>query len=94
MNILRAGTLGVLLAISCAASADAPRPTDAQVKQAMIEESISRTPGNCPCPYHAASNGSRCGGRSSYSRPGGNAPLCFPSDITDEMVNSYRSRMR
>lgn len=33
--------------------------------------------GSCDCPYDYARNGSRCGGRSAYSRPGGREPMCF-----------------
>ncbi|MCJ8323301.1 MAG: SH3 domain-containing protein [Rhizobiales bacterium] len=33
--------------------------------------------GTCDCPYDRASNGSRCGGRSAYSRPGGRSPICY-----------------
>lgn len=71
-------------------SAGAKSMTDADVRQTMIQESISAYPGNCPCPYNHASNGSRCGKRSAWSRPGGYAPLCFPEDITNEMVKTYR----
>lgn len=38
--------------------------TDEQVRQAIIRQSIASYPGNCPCPYNTASNGSRCGKRS------------------------------
>lgn len=43
---------------------------DEQVKKAIIQASISNYPGNCPCPYNSARNGSRCGGRSAWSRAG------------------------
>ena len=66
--------------------------TDQQVRERMIAASIQSYSGNCPCPYNRASNGSRCGGRSAYSRPGGASPLCFPQDISDSMVESYRQR--
>jgi hypothetical protein len=66
------------------------RPTDAQVKQILIDESIAAYDGNCPCPYSRARNGSLCGRRSAYSRPGGAAPLCYPKDVTDDMVREYR----
>ena len=36
--------------------------------------------GSCDCPYDRASNGSRCGGRSAYSRPGGRSPICYVSE--------------
>jgi hypothetical protein len=44
----------------------------------------------CACPDDRARNGSACGGRSAYSRPGGAAPLCYPSDVTAAMIDSYR----
>jgi hypothetical protein len=37
-------------------------------------------------------NGRACGGRSRYSRPGGPAPLCYPSDVTAAMIDTYRQR--
>jgi hypothetical protein len=46
----------------------------------------------CACPDDTARNGSSCGGRSAYSRPGGAAPLCYPSDVTAAMIESYRQR--
>jgi len=47
----------------------------------------------CACPNDRMRNGRSCGSRSAYSRPGGASPLCFPSDVTAEMINSYRSRV-
>jgi len=46
------------------------------IKQKIIQQSIESYPGNCPCPYNTARNGSRCGKRSAYNRAGGYAPLC------------------
>jgi hypothetical protein len=66
--------------------------TDSQVRQIMIKQSIGSYPGNCPCPYNLASNGSQCGKRSAWSKPGGYAPLCYPGDITDDMVRAYRAQ--
>lgn len=66
--------------------------TVASVKRQMIQQSIERYPGSCPCPYSRARNGSRCGGRSAWSRPGGYAPLCYGEDITDRMVRSWMQR--
>jgi len=73
-----------------ATSAIAKPMTDAQVRQAIIRESIASYPGNCPCPYNSARNGSACGGRSAYSRAGGNAPMCYPRDVSQEQVEAYR----
>ena len=66
--------------------------SDSQVKAMMIQDSIASYSGRCPCPYNLASNGSQCGRRSAYSKPGGYAPLCYDTDITAEMVNQYKSR--
>ena len=59
-----------------------------QIIQQIISESIASYPGKCACPYQKTSNGSRCGKRSAYSKPGGYEPICFPSDVSEEMINS------
>jgi hypothetical protein len=46
----------------------------------------------CACPDDRMRNGRACGGRSAYSRPGGAAPLCYPSDVTAAMIESYHQR--
>jgi len=66
--------------------------TDAEVRDLIITQSIQSYPGNCPCPYNTMKNGRSCGGRSAYSRPGGRSPLCFPQDVTDQMVKAYRAQ--
>lgn len=86
----------VVLALLCAFSAsgkEAQLPDSAIIK-ILIDDSISSYPGNCPCPYNSAKNGSRCGKRSAYSRPNGYAPLCFKEDVSKEMVEQYRSRIK
>ena len=70
------------------------RVSDAQIRKILIDESIAAYDGNCPCPYSRARNGSRCGKRSAYDREGGSAPLCFPADVTAEMVQAYREEHR
>lgn len=64
--------------------------SDDQIKKAIIKDSIDQYPGNCPCPYNIARNGSSCGRRSAYSRGGGYAPICYPSDVTKEMIKEWR----
>jgi hypothetical protein len=44
----------------------------------------------CACPDDSARNGSACGGRSAYSRPGSAAPLCYPSDVPAAMIETYK----
>ena len=78
------------LAFGSLASPAAARQSDAQIRQEIVRESIAAYSGNCPCPYNVASNGSRCGGRSAYSRPGGESPKCFPSDVSAAEVAARR----
>jgi hypothetical protein len=71
--------------------------TDAQVREAVIKDSIAAylaTGHPCACPYNLARNGSQCGGRSAYSRPGGAEPLCYPKDVSDGMVTDWRRSHR
>jgi hypothetical protein len=84
------------LALLCALNvfAKETRLTDAVIVQRIIEDSIAEYPGNCPCPYNTARNGSRCGKRSAYNRAGGYAPLCFKEDVSREMVQEYRERSK
>ncbi len=58
----------------------------------IIQASINNYPGNCPCPYNTDRAGRQCGGRSAWSKPGGYAPICYGSDVTDQMVDSFKAR--
>lgn len=80
--------LAILLACILAGTAFAE--SDQSIRQKMIEESLASYPGNCPCPYNRDRAGRSCGKRSAYTKPGGYSPLCYPSDVTQEMVDNYR----
>lgn len=85
----------ILLAGLCVAfGAEAKQSSQSveAIKQKIIQQSIENYPGNCPCPYNTASNGSRCGKRSAYNCAGGYAPLCYPEDVSDRMVKEYKGR--
>jgi len=74
-----------------------PRPmattkSDAQIRQGLIRQSIASYRGSCPCPYNTDRAGRSCGARSAYSRPEGSAPLCYERDVTQKMIDEYRSR--
>lgn len=84
---LIAGLLYLMLPI-VAAAADL---SEAQIRQALIERSIAMYPGNCPCPYNRDRAGRQCGRRSAYSKQGGYTPLCYPADVTPEMVAGFRN---
>jgi len=63
----------------------------AAIAKLLIAASIADYPGPCACPYQSARNGSSCGRRAAYSRPGGYAPLCYARDVTPAMVAEYRA---
>lgn len=66
--------------------------SDDQVRERMIQESLGAYSGPCPCPYNTMRNGASCGKRSAYSKPGGASPLCYKTDVSDEMVRNWRRR--
>lgn len=80
----------VSLWIPVAATAREPAPSDDTIRSLLIEDSIAAYSGKCPCPYSTMRNGRRCGGNSAYSRPSGRAPLCYPKDITQAMIDRFR----
>src|SRR5713226_4918054 len=63
--------------------------TDQQIAELIIRDSRQAyyaTGHPCACPEDRARNGSRCGGRSAYSRPGGAEPYCYVTDVPKEKI--------
>jgi hypothetical protein len=86
-------TFALALFVSSEGIARSPGLTDDAIRQQVIQESVAAylaTGHPCACPYNAARNGSSCGGRSAYSRRGGASPICYPSDVTDQMVDEWK----
>ena len=74
----------------------APKPqlTDQQIAEILIRESREayyRTGHPCACPEDRARNGSRCGKRSAYTRPGGAEPYCYVTDVSAAEIARYRT---
>lgn len=91
MRSIIAAVFVSLLLFSGSAFADQGKgPTDNEIAQTLIEQSIARYPGPCACPYNRARNGSSCGRRSAYSRPGGYDPQCYRDDVSDADIERYR----
>jgi hypothetical protein len=70
-----------------------PGLNDQEIAAAIVQESRQAyyaTGHPCACPEDLARNGSRCGGRSAYSRPGGASPKCYASDVTPGEIADYR----
>lgn len=80
-----------LVSSAVTANDESNQVSDSEIKKMIISESINSYPGRCPCPYNSAKNGSRCGGRSAWSKAGGYSPICYDSDVTDEMVSRWRA---
>jgi hypothetical protein len=95
MKIARTVRSATILILILTASVTAKEQfTDEQVRQAIVRESVAQyhsTGHPCACPYDLARNGSSCGGRSAYSRPGGAEPLCYSTDVTPPMVQEWRA---
>src|ERR1700761_2010117 len=71
--------------------------TDEQIAAQIIQASRAAyyaTGHPCACPEDLARNGSRCGGRSAWSRPGGAEPKCYPKDVSQAEIETYRSQHR
>lgn len=91
MNIKSAyAAIAAAMAFVCMAPAPAAAQSDSQLRQRIVRQSVAAYPGNCPCPYSIARNGSHCGGRSAYNRRGGHAPLCYPSDVSSADIARHR----
>jgi hypothetical protein len=94
----RAAALALAVAImSIAASVyaqpaenEAKGPSDDEIRRLLIQASIAAYNGACPCPETRNAQGERCGRNSAYSRGGGNRPLCYPSDVSNAMVERFR----
>jgi hypothetical protein len=69
--------------------------TDQQIAAKIVQDSRQTyyaTGHPCACPGDLARNGSRCGGRSAYSRPGGAHPYCYPRDVPSVEIEAFRKR--
>jgi hypothetical protein len=79
-----------LLSLAIAKDTSLQIMSDAEVKRAIINDSISAYPGNCPCDYNYDRAGRKCGKRSAWSKPGGYQPICYDYEISDEMLREWR----
>jgi hypothetical protein len=68
--------------------------TDRQIAERIVRQSRTdcyATGHPCACPDDLARNGSMCGRRSAYSRPGGAEPKCYPQDVTASDIAAYKA---
>ena len=68
------------------------RLSDDRVRQRIMQESQASYSGRCVCQYQTKdSNGHSCKGRHEVIKalP---KPVCYPSQVTDEMLSDWRQR--
>jgi hypothetical protein len=66
--------------------------TDNRIRQRILQESQSHYSGRCVCQYQTRdSHGRSCKGRHEVIREKPQ-PLCYPSQVTREMVSDWRQR--
>ncbi len=70
--------------------AQASLRTDSEIRRTIIKEAIGRHAGECPCPYSRGVNGRICGDASTYKKAGA-TQICFPEDVSEQMVQQYRA---
>jgi hypothetical protein len=71
-----------------------PALTDQEIATIIVKESRDayyRTGHPCAFPEDLARNGSRCGRRSAYSRPGAAEPYCYVTDVPREKIETFRA---
>jgi hypothetical protein len=83
-----------------------PPPKPNEVKAALLAAGIAAiivresraeyyaTGHPCACPDDHTRNGRSCGNMSAYIRPSGAHPLCYPSDVTPVMLETYRQQQQ
>jgi hypothetical protein len=89
---MRRAFLAAALAVLSAGPAHAQR--DDEIRRLLVEDSLARFNGYCPCPY-SYDRGQQCADKSAYSRRTAYPPdlYCYPNDVHWRDVQAYRQRM-
>lgn len=92
---------GTIQALTPDAPANAPNPQQKHPDYAtmaleavvvlLMKASVWGYTGNCACPHYSDRAGRSCGARSAYVKPNGAKPLCYPTDVTPQMIAAFRS---
>jgi hypothetical protein len=93
-----AKTIAFALTLAVISQASAQQRTGALTDQEIVAVIVAEsrkayhaTGRPCACPDDLARNGTACGGRSAYSRPGGASPKCYARDVTPAEIRAYRA---
>ena len=84
----------ILVALALLAAAPALAQGNDEIRRLLIEDSLARFQGYCPCPY-SYDRGQQCADKSAYSRRTVLPPdlLCYPNDVSWHEIELYRQRM-
>ena len=87
---IRAVLIALFLVVA-ASDASAQRWRDEEIAKRLVDDSIIRFRGDCPCPYSHAWNGKQCAGDSAYMR---RVPdlYCYPQDVPYYEIRRFRER--
>ena len=64
--------------------------SDAQIRAAIVKESVAKYKGACPCPYSIHPDGTQCGYRSAFHKDRAGKPICYEINVTLKMIDEYR----
>jgi len=83
-----------LLAAALLWSAPALAQRDDEIRRILVEDSVARFSGYCPCPY-SYDRGQQCAEKSAYSQRATHPRdlYCYPQDVPWRDVEAYRQRM-
>jgi hypothetical protein len=84
--------LFIIVLLPTLASANKPM-SDAQIRTAIVKDSIANYKGVCPCPYSTHPDGTQCGHRSAFHKDSAVKPLCYEINVTLKMVDEYRLKL-
>ena len=90
---MRPVLFGAALALALAWAAPALAQSDEDIRRLVVEDSLARFQGYCPCPY-SYDRGQQCADKSVYSQsPGRPVDLyCYPHDVPYWEIVNYRRR--
>ena len=87
-------TRWAVLAVALLVAVPALAQQDDEIRRMIIQDSLARFSGYCPCPY-SYDRGQQCADKSAYSRRTAYPPdlYCYPNDIPWRDVVEYRRRV-
>ncbi len=89
---MRLALSGAALALTWTAPSLAQ--SDEDIRRLVVEDSLARFQGYCPCPY-SYDRGQQCADKSVYRQSSGGRPAdlyCYPADVPYWEIVNYRRR--